>query len=79
MRYGWPIKYVMLDKIHPVIFLGIKHADAAERHRITSAGFFVVGEGTVETAGDSLSLGGLAPAPHDAELIQHFLERGGLL
>jgi len=72
-------KYVMFERVHPAIFFEIKHRFFKESGNITSAGFFNIVDGQVVTGGESLSLNGMKPAPKDAEIIQRFLEDGGLL
>jgi hypothetical protein len=65
-------KYCILSSAFPILFIHPLHKDMAAHGTVTSAGFFKLVAGRVETYGHSHSLK-LGPGPEDAKIIAHFL------
>jgi len=67
------IKYVMIDEIWPVLFVGQAHSDMKKLGNITSAGFIrMLENGTIYTYGHSQSLN-MKPADRDEGILEVFL------
>jgi hypothetical protein len=79
MTSGIAVKYVMVDRTKPVFFDNILSCEICPSGSVTSAGVFVVMNGKVHTGGDSYTLNYLEPAERDAEIIEAFLRKRGLL
>lgn len=65
------LKYVMIGGVMPICFVAQKHKEMEAHGNITSAAFFKVSNGRIETYGKSVSLN-LGPAPDDAKILEHF-------
>lgn len=68
-------KFIMLDYTMPICFIVPKHKDMAVHGKITSAGFFKVVNGRIETYGKSESLN-MTPHKDDAHILEHFFGIG---
>jgi hypothetical protein len=73
------IKYVMIDHVKPILFVGVDHKTMLPMGNITSAGFVTGMSGRISTGGESFSLKGMKPAAEDAAIIERFMIDGGLL
>ncbi len=66
------IKYVIVDYSFPIIFYIPFHVDMKPHGNITSAAYFKIVNGKVQTYGRSKSLN-MTFDPDDAHIIEHFL------
>ncbi len=68
------VKYVIIDYIKPMVFVGVNHEDMKVHGEVTSAAFCKIHpDGKVETYGYSRSMK-MFPKPDDADIIQMMLE-----
>ncbi len=66
-------KYVIVNLITPVMFSGpLEHKDMLKLGA-TSGGYFILSDNEVVVGGQSMSTD-LKPGPHDAEILQRFLD-----
>jgi hypothetical protein len=66
------IKYVIINHTFPIVFILQQHSDMKVHGNITSAAFYKIVNGKVETYGRSTSLS-IGPEPDDAYLLELFL------
>lgn len=72
MPMSHDIKYVIINKTFPIIFVLEEHASMKVHGNITSAAFFKIVNGKVQTYGRSISLD-MGSEDDDAYLIELFL------
>lgn len=65
------LKYVIVDHAMPICFVSQHHKEMKAHGNITSAAFFKVTNGKIETYGKSVSLN-MGPDPNDAIILSHF-------
>ena len=65
------LKYVMIEGSFPILFISQHHKSMKVHGNITSAAFWKVVNGKVETYGRSTSLD-MGPQPDDARILEHF-------
>lgn len=65
-------KYVVFDQYNVVPFdAPLQHKDMVKLGTITSAGYYALGERTVQIAGEALSID-IPNGPHDREILERF-------
>jgi hypothetical protein len=62
----------MIEGVFPILFISQQHKSMVAHGKITSAAFWKVMNGKVETYGRSTSLE-MGPQPDDARILEHFL------